>query len=395
MKKIFIKYTYYVIIDKGDIMVYLDYSATTPVNKDVLNSFSTCCLNYPGNPNSLHKLGVEANNLIKDATEQIAALLNVKSSEIIYTSGSSEANNTAIKGIALKYQNRGKHIITTSLEHSSIYGPIDYLVEQGFKVSFVELDDKGKVSMDSLKSLMTDETILVSINMVNSELGIEQDIAKIGEFLKEYPKCFFHVDMTQAVGKIKINLDNVDLASFSAHKMFGIKGVGVLVKKEKVELLPLIHGGKSTTIYRSGTPALPLIVSQAKALRLALTDLDKKYDHVLNLNKYLKENLVCYDKVRINSNEYSIPHILNISVLGVKPETMLHALETYEIFISTQSACSSSTTLSKAVLNVTKDKEIASSSIRISISALTTKEEIDYFLAKFKICYENLEKLSR
>lgn len=376
-------------------MVYLDYSATTPVNEEVLDSFAKSALNYPGNPNSLHKLGVDANNLINEATEQIASLLKINSKEIIYTSGSSEANNAAIKGICEKYQNRGKHIVTTNLEHSSIYGPIDYLVEHGFEVSFVDLDENGLVTIDNLKKVMRDDTILVTIGAINSEVGIKQNIDEIGLFLKEYPKCFFHVDMTQAIGKIPVSLENVDLASFSAHKIFGLKGVGILYKKEKIELVPLIHGGKSTTIYRSGTPALPLIVSMAKALRLALDNLDSKYNKIKELNDYLKFELVKYANVRINSNDYAIPNVLNISVLGVKPETLQHALEKFEIYISTQTACSSGSSVSKAVYAVTNDKDRASSSVRISLSYLTTKEELDYFLDKFKICYDELTSLGR
>lgn len=376
-------------------MTYLDYSATTPINDLVLKSFCDSSKMYPGNPNSLHTLGVKANELINDATEQIASLLNVKAKEIIYTSGASESNNTAIKGIAFKYQNRGKHIITTDFEHSSIYSPLDYLSSLGFEISFVKTDSNGLVDLDDLKSLMRDDTILVSINMVNSEIGIKQNINDIAKIVKEYPKCFFHVDMTQALGKVEIDLSNVDLASFSAHKIFGPKGVGILIKKENIEILPLIHGGKSTTPFRSGTPALPLIVSCSKAVRLALENLNQKYQHVLDLNNYLKEKLSLFEKVKVNSNEYSIPHILNISVLGVKPETMLHALEKYEIYISTQSACSSKSSVSKAVLSLTHDKERASSSIRISLSAITTKEEIDYFIEKFKICYQELESISR
>ena len=373
-------------------MTYLDYSATTPVDNEILNCFCECSLKYPGNPNSLHSLGLKSNELINQATEQIANLLNVSSKEIIYTSGSSESNNLAIP---LKYKNRGNHIITTNFEHSSIYGPIDYLVENGFKVSFVKLDQNGLVDLNDLKNLMTDETILVSINMVNSEIGIKQNINEIGEFLKEYPKCFFHVDMTQAIGKVNIDLTNVDLASISAHKIFGLKGIGALIKKEKIDILPLIHGGKSTTIYRSGTPALPLIVSFSKAIRLALSNLDNKYNQVKELNEYLKQELEKYEFVRINSNDYSIPHILNISVIGVKPETMLHALEKYEIYISTQSACSASSQVSKAVLSLTNDMNRANSSVRISIAHITTKEEIDFFLEKFKICYNELISLKR
>jgi len=246
------------------------------------------------------------------------------------------------------------------------------------------------VDLEDLKNKMRDDTILVSINLVNSEIGIKQPMNEIIKIVKKYPKCFLHSDMTQAIGKIECNLENVDLVSFSAHKFFGIKGIGVLIKKEKVLLEPLIHGGKSTTIFRSGTPALPLIVSLSKALRLATDEIDLKYNKILELNKYLKEKLLVYDKVKINSNEYSIPHILNISVIGVKPETMLHALENYDIYISTQSACSSSNTSSKAVLALTHDEERASSSIRISIAHSTTKEEIDYFVECFDKCYKDL-----
>lgn len=371
-------------------MTYLDYSATTPVSEEVLESFCEVSRKYIGNPNSLHRLGTEANEMINKATNQIAKLLNVKPTEIIYTSGSSESNNLAIKGIAEKYKNRGNHIITTPFEHSSINGPLNYLSDNGFEVDIVKLDENGLVDIENLKSLIKDTTILVSINSVNSEIGLRQPIEEIGEILKEYPKLFFHVDMTQSIGKISIPLDNVDLMSFSAHKIYGLKGIGCLIKKEGINLEPLIHGGKSTTIYRSGTPAIGLICSISKALRLALNNLDEKYNHVLEINNYLKKNLKKYENVYINSNDYSIPFMLNISVIGIKPETLLHALEQDDIFISTQSACSSNTTLSKAVLSLTNDKKRAESSVRISLSALTTKEEIDTFLKSFDKIYENL-----
>lgn len=373
-------------------MTYLDYSATTPVNEEVLESFNKVCLKYIGNPNSLHRLGIEANQIIEQATEQIANLLNVKTNEIIYTSGSSESNNLAIKGIALKYKNRGNHIITTPLEHSSINGPLNYLMDNGYDVDFVKLDQNGLVDLEDLKRLITDKTILVSINSVNSEIGLRQPIEEIGKMLKNYPKIFFHVDMTQSIGKINIPLDNVDLMSFSAHKIYGLKGIGCLIKKEKINLEPLIHGGKSTTIYRSGTPAVGLICSVSKALRLAYDNLKNKYNHVKELNNYLKENIKKYPNVYINSNDVSIPFVLNISVIGIKPETLLHALEEDEIYISTQSACSSNTTISKAVFNLTHDNERASSSVRISLSYLTTKTEIDTFLNSFDKIYNNLVK---
>lgn len=374
-------------------MIYLDYSATTPVNQEVLDSFTKACNMYPGNPNSLHKLGVASKTMIDKATNQIASIMGVKAEEIIYTSGSSESNNLAIKGICLMYQNRGKHIITTDLEHSSIYGPIDYLLTLGFEVSYVKLTSEGKVDLDDLKRLMRDDTVLVTINSVNSELGIEQPVNEIGELLKNYPKCYFHVDMTQSVGKVNVNCSNIDLISFSAHKFFGLKGIGVLIKKERIEMEPLIHGGKSTTKYRSGTPALPLIVSLAKALRLATENLNNDYKYISELNSYLRSELKKYDKVFVNSPAAAIPHILNISVVGVKPETLLHALEEHEIYISTQSACSSSHSESRAVYAVTGDESRATSSVRISLSKLTTKNELDEFLNIFDKCYARLTNL--
>lgn len=374
-------------------MIYLDYSATTPVDKRVLDSFNKACLDYPGNANSIHSLGVKSNALINAATKQISEILGVLPSEIIYTSGSSESNNLAIKGICEKYQNRGKHIITTKYEHSSIYGPISYLQRHGFEVDFVESDELGRVDLDSLKKLIREDTILVSITSVNSEIGIMNPIEEIANILKEYPKIFFHVDMTQSIGKYKIELKNIDLISMSAHKIFGLKGIGMLIKKEKIMLEPIIHGGKSTTVFRSGTPALPLIVSLSKALRLIYENIDENYQKVKRLNLILREKLQTIPNIYINSNEVCSPYVLNISAVGVKPETMVHALEEHEIYISTQTACSSNDTLSKAVLELTKDIDRASTSLRISLSYLTTEEEIETFLKVFEECFNKLSNI--
>ena len=371
-------------------MIYLDYSATTPVNDEVLDTFIKVTKSFIGNPNSLHRLGVEANNLLEKATEQIANILNVKKSEIIYTSGASESNNLAIKGIALKYQNRGKHIITTMLEHSSIIGPLNYLQDKGFEVDFVNILDNGQVDIDHLKDLLRDDTILVSICAVDSEIGIRQPVEDIALLLKEYPKLFFHVDMTQCLGKDNIDLTNIDLASFSAHKIYGIKGIGGLIKKEKIMLEPLIHGGKSTTVFRSGTPTTGLIVSLAKALRLAITDIDKKKNYVTNLNTKVRTFLMRYQNVVINSTSTSLPNVINFSIIDIKPETFLHALESDDIFISTKSACSASNATSRAVYTLTKREDLASSSLRVSLSHLTTDEELDIFMSSFNKNYAKL-----
>lgn len=371
-------------------MIYLDYSASTPVNKEVLDSFIKAN-DFIGNANSMHELGNNINNLINVATRQVASILHVKDKEIIYTSSSSEANNLAIKGIAFAYQNRGKHIITSKFEHSSVNEPLNYLKSLGYEISYVDCDKDGVVDLNSLKKLLRDDTILVTINHVNSEIGIKEPIEEIGKLLKDYPKCFFHVDMTQSIGKIEVNLENVDLASFSAHKIYGLKGIGCLIKKEKVNLIPLIHGGKSTTIYRSGTPAHPLIVSLSKSLRLATSNIEEKYCYVKELNDYIKEKLQCYKDVIINSNSKCIPHILNVSILHVKAETFMHALEEDGIFVSTKTACSDVDSYSDAVFNLTNNVEIAKSSIRISLSSLTTKEEVDKFLVSFAKCYNKLK----
>ena len=364
-------------------MIYLDYSATTPVNDEVLDTFVNVSKNYIGNPNSLHRLGVEAKELIDASTKQIAKLLGVKEKEIIYTSGSSESNNTAIMGVINKYPNRGKHIITTKLEHSSIISPLSYLQNNGYDVDFVEADENGRVTVENVKKLIRKDTVLVSIGAVNSEVGVVQPIEEIGKLLKDYPTIIFHSDITQAVGKIKINLENIDLASISAQKFYGIKGVGCLIKKENIQIEPLIHGGKSTTVYRSGTPALALIVSMSKALRLALDNLDQKYNRVLELNKYLVDKLKDIKEVHINSNEFCYPYVVNLSIVNIKSEVLLHALEKEDIYISTQTACSTSN-YSMAVYEVTKNEEYAAHSLRISLSYLTTEEELDTFVEVFK-----------
>ena len=340
-------------------MIYLDYSATTPVDKRVLDTFNKVCLEYPGNSNSLHSLGVKSKELEDYATSEIAKMLKVKTSEIIYTSGASESNNLAIKGVCLKYQNRGKHIITTFLEHSSVIAPMNYLTKMGFEVDFVKITDDGVVDLDHLKSLLRNDTILVSISMVDSEIGLKQPIQEIAKILEEYPKCYFHVDCTQAFGKIPVDLTGVDMASMSAHKIYGLKGIGMLIKKENINIEPIIHGGKSTTVFRSGTPALPLIVSLMKAMKLIIPNVSENTKYVSKLNKKISNKLREYSLVHINSTLNSIPYTINFSLRGIKPETFVHALDEREIYISTKSACSGSNSMSNSVYALTKDKAFA------------------------------------
>ena len=372
-------------------MVYLDYSATTPVNPEVLKTFDKVSLEYPGNANSLHELGRKSADLMNASVKQIADILNVNSDEIILTSGASEANNLAIIGIILKYRNRGKHILTTKLEHSSVSETVKFLESFGYTIEYLNLLPDGKIDLEDLKNKLTNETVLVSICQVNSEIGIMQDVNQIGEILKEYPRVIFHVDGTQAVGKIKVDLTNIDLYSFSGHKIYGLKGIGCLFKKRGIELVPIIHGGKSQTIYRSGTPMPALYASFAKALRLIYTDFDSKYSHIVKLHDFLINELLKIDLIHVNSNENSIPQIINFSIQGIKPETMLHALSEKDIYISTKTACSEDNSLSESVLALTKNKDLAKSSLRISVSYLTTEEEIKYFL---KVLQEKIKELS-
>lgn len=369
-------------------MIYLDYSATTPVAEDVIDTYSKVCRDFIGNPNSLHKLGVNAKKLIDASSDQIANILNIKPSEIIYTSGASEANNLAIKGVCSKYSNRGKHIITTELEHSSIIAPLNYLSNNGFEVDFVKLDSNGQVDLEDLERLMRDDTLLVTISSVNSEVGVRQDLEAISKIVRKNPKTIFHSDVTQSIGKEKIDFSLVDLASMSCQKFYGMKGIGALIKRDNLIIEPLIHGGKSTTVFRSGTPATPLIASFAKALRLMYEDFDKKCNLVLEIHDYLLSKLSNLD-VYINSNSKCLPNMVNISLKNIKSEVMLHALEEKDIYVSTQTACSSGN-YSRAVFAVTGDKEKASRSMRISLSYLTTKKEIDEFIEAFSECIEKL-----
>lgn len=370
-------------------MVYLDYSATTPVNEEVLDTFVRVSKEYIGNANSLHKLGGASKRLMDSSVKQVANLLGVKASEVIFTSSSSEANNMAIVGTVLKYKDRGRHIITTKLEHSSVLESVNYLKTLGYYIDYVNLDSNGLVDLEHLKSLLRKDTVLVSIAHVSSEVGICQDIESIVNIVKDNYQTILHIDGTQAVGKTKINLNGVDLYTFSAHKIYGLKGVACLIKKEKILMEPLIHGGKSQTIYRSGTPAVNLYVSCSKALRLCLENYDENIKKVKIVYDRLMEGLKKLP-VMINSNQYSVMHIVNISVLDIKPETLLHELEKSDIYISTKTACSMNDGVSLSVDAIYNDVNRASHSIRISLSHLTTIEEIDFFLEKLKIAIESL-----
>ena len=374
-------------------MIYLDYSATTPVNPEVLDSLVKVSKDYIGNPNSMHNLGVKSRALLKSATRQIADCLNVKMEEIIYTSGATEANNTALLGVALRYKNRGNHIILSKLEHPSEYVLANYLENLGFRISYVNNDSDGLIDLDDLKSLITDKTILVSIVGVNSEVGVRQPLKTIRQIIKkENPNTIFHSDLTQGLGKVAINLNDVDLASFSGHKIYGPKGIGLLYKSEKVDIVPLIHGSSKDFPLRAGTPPLPLIVALSKAIRLCLMDLDKKELYVKKLNEKIVDDLSHYPNLKFNNTKYSIYHVINISLMDIKPESFVHAMEDHEVYISTNTACSSGE-LSTSVMALYGDKKRAMTTIRISLSCNTTMDEVNKFLTFFHGEYQRFIRL--
>lgn len=372
--------------------IYLDYSANTPVDSEVLKVFQDSTMKYFANPNSTHKLGIEANDKIDESTNKIINLFkeytNIKDDlEIIYTSGSSESNNLAIKGLVKSYRENGKHIISTFLEHSSVSSPLTYLKEEGYEIDIVDIKNDGKIDLESLKNLIRKDTVLVSVCYVDSELGTIQPIEEIGKIIKEFPNCYLHVDCTQAIGKIPVDLQNVDLISFAPHKFYGLNGTGALIKKKEIVLEPLINGGNSTTIYRSGTPVIGQILAIEKALELAFLNLKERLEYVTELNNIIRNTFTKYKNIHINSFEEN-PYILNVSINGIKANEFKKKLEEYEVYISIKSACTTTLTPSRPVLAIYKDRKLALSAWRISLSHLIKREEIERFLNIFDECYK-------
>lgn len=372
-------------------MIYLDYSATTPVSKEVLDSYIKVTKEYIGNPNSLHSLGEKSRDLLNSATKQISEVLDIKTNEIIYTSGSTESNNLALVGYCLKNAKKGKNIVVSKLEHPSIYGICDYLSTLGFTITYVDNNSEGLVDFEDLKNKVKSDTILVSIVAVNSELGLREPLKTLRQIIKKQNEnTIFHSDMTQAVGKVSINLHDVDMASISSHKIYGPKGIGMLYKSEKINLEPIIHGDKE--LLRSGTPSLPLIVAFSKALRLAVTNQVKNESVVKLLNEKLNATIKKYPKIMINKTNYSIPHIFNISLMSIRPETMIHALEKRDIYIGSNTACSKGK-MSTTIMAVYDDETRANTSLRICLSHLTSFDDINKFLYSFDIVYNQLLEL--
>ncbi len=361
--------------------IYLDYTADTPVDERVLSVYTDTARECFANPNSTHSFGFAAKQIMDDSLAKIAELLQVSSDELIFTSGASEANNLAVKGIAFANRRRGKHIISTFLEHSSVSGALTFLQEQGWEIDLVNIQPDGKIDLSHLKSLLRQDTVLCAVCAVDSELGTVQPVQEIAEILKDYPNCRLHIDATQAVGKIPLDLSGVHTASFAPHKFYGLKGCGVLYKAKGVVMEPLIHGGASTTIYRSGTPDSPAAAACAKALERAVIEFDARLEIVTALHQKLRSELAQNPRIRINSPENAVPHILNLSVSGIKGEEMRRLLDERGIAVSVKSACSVANTPSRAVMAITHDRRNALSSWRVSLSHLTTADEIARFVA--------------
>lgn len=369
-------------------MVYLDYAASTPVDKRVLDKYYSTMLECFANPNSSHRLGLLAKEKIDKASFKIAKYFHIKPTEIIYTSGSSEANNLAIKGIAKRYKSYGKHILISSLEHNSIIASATSLQEEGFEIELIPVNNKGYIDIDILKEMIREDTILVSVTSVDSEIGLRQPIEEIAKIIKEKKHCFFHTDASQSIGKVDIDYEDVDLVTIAPHKFYGQLGIGLLIRKENVGLKPQIDGGKSTTIYRAGTPDVASIVAVSEAIEIALSNLDNRYKYIKNISEIIKEKLKKYDGVVINNTINSIPYTINFSLKGVKAQQVAKLFSDHEIYVSAKTSCCPVTTPSKLVYALTHDKSLATSSIRVSLSHLTTMDEVLEFLKVFDIIYK-------
>lgn len=377
-------------------MIYLDYAATTPLNKEVHQAYCKLLNEKFANPDSIHRLGLETENLMNKSRQMIADLLHVKFDEVLFTSGASESNNMAIKGVAFSYANRGKHIITSTCEHSSVYETCKQLEEVfGYEVSYINVDKQGKLDLEQLKQAIKKETVLVSIMHVNNEVGFIHPIDQIIDMVRiENPLTKIHIDMVQSLGKLPIDLSRIDLASFSAHKIYGLKGSGLLIKKNNCNLIPLMSGGQQEFHLRSGTSNVFTNIVFAKTMRLALDKLDEKINHVKMLNRDLREFFSQIEGVVINTPfTHGSPYILNVSFIGYKPEVFVHELEKYDIYVSTRSACSSKSSQMSRTLEMMKvDETIGSSAIRISLSSHTSTNELQQFKEAIKQTMLNLKK---
>ncbi len=373
-------------------MIYLDYSSNTPCDPLVLQRFCEIEHNFFGNANSTHQAGRLARQQLQESTASIADMLHVQPEELIYTSGASESNNLALKGLARTSRHIGRHIISTALEHASVGAALTWLQEQGYEIDLLDIGRDGRIDLEQLRSLLRKDTVLVSLCAVDSELGTIQPIQEAASIIRSFPNCRFHVDATQAIGKIPFSFENIDTVSFAPHKFYGLNGSGILFKRKGVTLEPLIHGGASTTLYRSGTPTLALNACAETALQLALSQMEERQTVITEHRDRLLTAFADYPLVRINTPAHAVPHVINLSVKGVRGTAFQQALDERGICVSVKSACSVANTPSKTVFAVSRDRKNALSSWRISLSHLTTDQELTEFLTAFDECYKLLTK---
>lgn len=379
---------------------YLDNAATTKVFDSVKDIMVKTLNEDYGNPSSMHLKGMQAEQYIKEAKQVIAKSLKVDEKEIVFTSGGTESNNLALIGAALANKRAGKHIITTRIEHPSVYNPLLYLEEFNFRITYLDVDKFGKIDMNQLRNEITDETILVSIMYVNNEIGSVQDVAEISKLIKEINKnTLFHVDAIQAYGKYQIYPKRlgIDLLSVSGHKIHGPKGSGILYIRDKVKIKPIIFGGEQQKGIRSGTENVPAIAGLSKAVIEIYKEHDEKINHLYELKQYFIEQVNKLEEVTVNGIlddlRLSAPHIISVSFAGVRSEVLLHALEERNVYVSAGSACSSNhPSLSGTLIAVGVKKELLDSTIRFSFSVNTTKEEIDYAL---EVLHEIIPRLRK
>ncbi|MCR4599002.1 MAG: cysteine desulfurase [Acetatifactor sp.] len=372
--------------------VYLDNSATTQVFPEVAEAMTQImCLKY-GNPSSMHLKGMEAENQIRKAKETLAGILKCTEKEILFSSGGTESDNLALRGVAEAYKRRGKHLITTMIEHPAILQTMKYLEEQGFEVTYLPVDGSGRIRLEDLQAALREDTILVSIMHTNNEVGAQQPIAEAGALIKKYnPEILFHVDAVQGFGKAKIlpKKMNVDLLSVSGHKIHGPKGIGFLYLADKVRLKPILFGGGQQGNLRSGTENVPGIAGMAMAAKKLYDAYDADIDKLTQLKALTIEGLRQIENVQINgllpeapNGEGTAPHIVSASFRGVRSEVLLHALEEKGIYVSAGSACSSHKPQPSATLKAMGvEKVLLESTIRFSFSVFTTQEELEYTLS--------------
>ena len=376
---------------------YLDNAATTFVFPQVKDLMGKVMEEDFGNPSSLHKKGVEAEQYIKEAKETIAKFLKVEPKEIVFTSGGTESNNMALIGSAYANQRRGKHIITTRIEHASVYEPLMHLEKEGFQITYLPVDEHGIVKIDALKEALTDETVLVSIMYVNNEIGSIQPIEEIGKIIKSYREdILFHVDAIQAYGKLKIypKRAKIDLLSVSGHKIHGPKGSGFLYIKDKTKIQPILFGGGQQKGMRSGTENVPAIAGLSLASKLMYENHEEKIEKLNILKERFIKGVSEIENVTNNSGE--APHIISISFPGVRSEVLLHALEEKGVYVSSGSACSSNhPAISGTLKAIGLDKNHWESTLRFSLSIFTTEEEVDFAIQCLKELVPVLRRFTR